>query len=152
MADRLRVAAIQLNSGTEKADNIEKAERLVARAASTGADLVLLPEKWNAIGSADTLRRAAEPLEDGETVEAMREWARTHGITIVGGSITEQREGARSSRTRAWSSIRPATSSRPTARSTCSTSRSGARSIASRRPRSLGRRRTCATPRAGASG
>ena len=93
MADRLRVAAIQLNSGTEKADNIEKAERLVARAASTGADLVLLPEKWNAIGSADTLRRAAEPLEDGETVEAMRDWARTHGITIVGGSITEQREG-----------------------------------------------------------
>jgi len=93
MADRLRVAAIQLNSGTEKADNIEKAERLVARAASTGADLVLLPEKWNAIGSADTLRRAAEPLEDGETVEAMRGWARTHGITIVGGSITEQREG-----------------------------------------------------------
>ena len=93
MADRLRVAAIQLNSGTEKAENIEKAERLVARAASTGADLVLLPEKWNAIGSADTLRRAAEPLEDGETVEAMRGWARTHGITIVGGSITEQREG-----------------------------------------------------------
>jgi deaminated glutathione amidase len=93
MADRLRVAAIQLNSGTEKAENIEKAERLVARAASTGADLVLLPEKWNAIGSADTLRRAAEPLEDGETVEAMRDWARTHGITIVGGSITEQREG-----------------------------------------------------------
>ena len=93
MADRLRVAAIQLNSGTEKADNIEKAERLVARAASTGADLVLLPEKWNAIGSVDTLRRAAEPLEDGETVDAMRDWARTHGITIVGGSITEQREG-----------------------------------------------------------
>ena len=93
MADRLRVAAIQLNSGTEKAENIAKAERLVARAASTGADLVLLPEKWNAIGSADTLRRAAESLEDGETVEAMRDWARTHGITIVGGSITEQREG-----------------------------------------------------------
>jgi len=93
MADGLRVVVIQLNSGTEKADNIETAERLVARAASTGADLVLLPEKWNAIGSADTLRRAAEPLEDGETVEAMREWARTHGITIVGGSITEQREG-----------------------------------------------------------
>ncbi|HYM63600.1 MAG TPA: carbon-nitrogen hydrolase family protein, partial [Gaiellaceae bacterium] len=62
-------------------------------AASTGADLVLLPEKWNAIGSVDTLRRAAEPLEGGETVEAMRDWARTHGITIVGGSITEEREG-----------------------------------------------------------
>lgn len=93
MADRLRVACVQLNSGTVKADNLEKAERLVARAASTGADLVLLPEKWNAIGSAETLRANAEALEGGETVEAMSSWARQHGITIVGGSITERRKG-----------------------------------------------------------
>ena len=93
MADRLRVACVQLNSGTKKADNLEKAERLVARAAATGADLVLLPEKWNAIGSADTLRANAEQLEGGETVEAMSGWARQHGITLVGGSITEVREG-----------------------------------------------------------
>src|SRR5205085_662172 len=56
-------------------------------------DVVLLPEKWNAIGSAETLREAAETLESGESVEAMRGWARTHGITLVGGSITERREG-----------------------------------------------------------
>jgi len=93
MADRLRVACVQLNSGASKADNLEKAERLVARAAATGADLVLLPEKWNAIGSADTLRANAEPLEGGESIEAMAGWARTHGITLVGGSITEIREG-----------------------------------------------------------
>ena len=93
MADRLRVACVQLNSGTVKADNIEKAERLVARAASTGADVVVLPEKWNAIGSVETLRANAEPLEGGETVEAMAGWARRHGITLVGGSITEIREG-----------------------------------------------------------
>ena len=65
----------------------------MARAASTGADLVLLPEKWNAIGSVETLRANAEPLEGGESVEAMARWARTHGITLVGGSITESREG-----------------------------------------------------------
>ena len=93
MVETLRVACVQLNSSTEKADNLERAERLVARAASTGADLVLLPEKWNAIGSVDTLRAAAEPLEGGETVTAMADWARRHGITVVGGSITEQREG-----------------------------------------------------------
>jgi predicted amidohydrolase len=93
MADRLRVACVQLNSGTDKAENLEKAERLVARAASTGADVVLLPEKWNAIGSADTLRANAEPLEGGTTVEAMAGWAQQHGITLVGGSITEIREG-----------------------------------------------------------
>ena len=93
MADRLRVACVQLNSGADKAENLEKAERLVARAASTGADVVLLPEKWNAIGSVETLRANAEPLEGGETVEAMSEWARRHGITLIGGSITERREG-----------------------------------------------------------
>jgi deaminated glutathione amidase len=93
MADRLRVACVQLSSGTVKADNLEKAERLVARAAATGADIVLLPEKWNAIGSPETLRANAEPLEGGETVEAMSGWARQHGVTLVGGSITEVREG-----------------------------------------------------------
>jgi len=93
VVETLRVACVQLNSSTEKADNLERAERLVARAASTGADLVLLPEKWNAIGLVDTLRAAAEPLEGGETVTAMADWARRHGITVVGGSITEQREG-----------------------------------------------------------
>jgi len=93
MADLLRVACVQMTSGPEKAANLEKAEKLVARAASTGADVVVLPEKWNAIGDGDVLYVAAEPLEGGETVEAMAGWARGHGITLVGGSIAELREG-----------------------------------------------------------
>src|ERR687895_445394 len=35
----------------------------------------------------------AESLDDGETVEAMRAWARHHKVTLVGGSIAERREG-----------------------------------------------------------
>jgi deaminated glutathione amidase len=93
MADRLRVACVQLNAGAVKADNLEKAERLVERAASTGADVVVLPEKWNAFGTAETLRANAEPLDGGASVEAMSEWARRLGVTLVGGSITERREG-----------------------------------------------------------
>jgi predicted amidohydrolase len=93
MADLLRVACVQLTSRDDKASNIEKTERLVARAAATGADVVVLPEKWNAIGDADTLHTNAEPLEGGESVEAMASWARAQGITLVGGSITERREG-----------------------------------------------------------
>jgi deaminated glutathione amidase len=93
MADLLRIACVQLTSRDDKAANIEKTERLVARAAATGADVVLLPEKWNAIGDAATLHANAEPLEGGESVEAMASWARTHGITLVGGSVTERREG-----------------------------------------------------------
>jgi deaminated glutathione amidase len=93
MADRLRIACVQLNASPSKPDNLERAERLVARAAATGADVVVLPEKWNAIGPADFLRENAESLEGGETVEAISGWAREHGITLVGGSIAERREG-----------------------------------------------------------
>jgi predicted amidohydrolase len=93
MADRLRAACVQFNSSPSKAENLERMEPLVARAAATGADLVLLPEKWNGLGSHEILLDVAESLEGGETVEAMSGWARTHGITLVGGSIAERRDG-----------------------------------------------------------
>jgi deaminated glutathione amidase len=93
MPDRIRVACVQLTSRDDKAANLEKVERLVAAAAAGGADVILLPEKWNAIGGVETLDEAAETIEGGESVEAMRGWASRHGITLVGGSITERREG-----------------------------------------------------------
>jgi predicted amidohydrolase len=93
VADLLRVACVQLNASGDKAANLEKAEALVARAAATGADVVLLPEKWNAWGGPDVIRAAAETIEDGETFAAMAGWAARHGITLVGGSVTEARAG-----------------------------------------------------------
>jgi predicted amidohydrolase len=92
MADSLRIACVQMTSGADRAANLDKADGLVARAAATGADVVVLPEKWDAIGDHHQLHAAATTL-DGETVETMRNWARTHGITLVGGSISERREG-----------------------------------------------------------
>jgi deaminated glutathione amidase len=91
--DRIRIACVQMTSRGDKAANLERAEALVARAASTGADIVVLPEKWNLIGGPDDYRAAAEPLAGGESVEAMARWARTLGVSLVGGSITERREG-----------------------------------------------------------
>jgi deaminated glutathione amidase len=93
MPDRIRVACVQMTSRHDKAANIEAADRLLAQAAATGADVVVLPEKWNAIGDAEVLHAAAEPLDEGESVAAMAGWARRHGVTLVGGSITERREG-----------------------------------------------------------
>ena len=87
------MACVQLTSGPDKAANLARTEPLVARAAATGADVLVLPEKWNAIGNADALHAAAEPLDGGESVAAMAGWARRHGVTLVGGSITERRDG-----------------------------------------------------------
>lgn len=93
MPDRIRVACVQMTSRADKAANLETAERLVAQAAATGADVVVLPEKWNGIGDAAFYHESAEPVHGGESVAAMSTWARTHGITLVGGSIVELREG-----------------------------------------------------------
>src|SRR5919197_4563173 len=93
MPDRIRIACVQMTSRADKAANLEAAERLVAKAASTGADAVVLPEKWKAIGDEAVLYAAAEDLDRGESVQAMSGWARGHGITLVGGSITERRGG-----------------------------------------------------------
>lgn len=84
---------MQLTSGPDKTRNLERAERLVARAAAGGADIVVLPEKWNGIGDVETLHAVAESVDGGESVDAMSRWARGHAVTLVGGSITERRDG-----------------------------------------------------------
>jgi predicted amidohydrolase len=85
----MRAAAIQLNSTGDKARNVETAERLVRAAAAGGAELVVLPEKWNLLGDPATLRAGAEPL-DGPTISGARSWARELGIHLVAGSIAER--------------------------------------------------------------
>jgi predicted amidohydrolase len=88
----MRAAAVQLNSTADKALNLETAERLVRAAASAGATLVVLPEKWNLLGDAATLSEGAEPL-NGPTIRAASAWARELGIHLVAGSIAERVEG-----------------------------------------------------------
>jgi predicted amidohydrolase len=85
----MRAAAIQLNSTADKGRNLEVAERLVRAAAGDGAELVVLPEKWNVLGDSDALQDGAEPI-DGPSITATRSWARELGIHLVAGSIPER--------------------------------------------------------------
>jgi deaminated glutathione amidase len=89
----MRAAAVQLTAKADKAANLEKADRLVRRAAADGAELVVLPEKWTAIGTGDDLRAAAEQIGAGEASMWAAGVARELGIDLVAGSISEHVEG-----------------------------------------------------------
>jgi predicted amidohydrolase len=84
----LRVAAVQLNSQERFDDNLEQADRLTRAAVADGAQLVLLPEKWNLLGTAEQLRAGAERL-DGPAISWARGVARELEIDLVAGSICE---------------------------------------------------------------
>jgi deaminated glutathione amidase len=88
----LRVAAVQLNSTADPAGNLAVADRLTRAAAADGARLIVLPEKWTAIGSDDELRAAAETLE-GPSIGWARATARELGVDLVAGSILERVAG-----------------------------------------------------------
>ena len=55
---RMRAAAIQMNSTGDRPRNRATAERLVRAAAADGATLVVLPEKWNVLGTPSSSRPA----------------------------------------------------------------------------------------------
>ena len=89
----MRAAAVQLNATADRDRNLEVAERLVRAAASDGAELIVLPEKWTVLGGAETLRAGAESLE-GPSITAARGWARELGVHLLAGSFAERVPGS----------------------------------------------------------
>jgi predicted amidohydrolase len=88
----MRAAAVQLNSGPDPEANRAAADEHVRAAAADGATLVVLPEKWNVLGTPEHLRAGAEPI-DGPAVTWMRETAAELGLDLVGSvSIAEPGE------------------------------------------------------------
>jgi predicted amidohydrolase len=88
----LRVAAVQLNSTADPAANLAVADRLTRAAAADGATVIVLPEKWTAMGSDEQLRAAAQTL-DGTAIEWARATARELGVELIAGSIVERVPG-----------------------------------------------------------
>ncbi|MEH3054643.1 MAG: carbon-nitrogen hydrolase family protein [Patulibacter minatonensis] len=84
----MRVAAIQLTAGPDVEANRAQAFAAVRDAAGEGASVVVLPEKWLAIGGADSLRPAAQQL-GSELVTALGALAAELRIDLIAGSIPE---------------------------------------------------------------
>jgi predicted amidohydrolase len=82
------VAAIQMVSTPDVAENIASAARLVGEAAAAGATLVSLPEYWPIMGISDSDKVAhAEQPGQGAIQQFMAGAAREHGIWLVGGTL-----------------------------------------------------------------
>lgn len=87
----MKVAVVQMNAQGDKAANLDAARRLVDEAAQGAPDLVVLPEYWACLGDGPAAFHAsAERFPDGEAYATMAELARTHGVTLHGGSIVER--------------------------------------------------------------
>ncbi len=82
------VAAVQLRSGPDVAENLARVEALVARAASYGAAFVATPENTTLLTSPEKKVAAAEPV-DGPTHGALAEMARRHRVWLLAGSVAE---------------------------------------------------------------
>jgi len=88
----VRAAAIQLNADGDSQRNLRTADRLVREAASLGAELVVLPEKWTVLGTSEMMRAGAETL-DGPAIGWARQTAAELGIDLIAGSFFERVDG-----------------------------------------------------------
>ncbi|WP_354701135.1 Deaminated glutathione amidase [Paraconexibacter sp. AEG42_29] len=89
----MRAAAVQLTATDDAEQAQATAERLIREAAARGADLVVLPEKWPALGRPETLQAAAEPL-DGPRGQWAAALAAELGVDLVAGSVSERQAGS----------------------------------------------------------
>lgn len=88
----MRVAACQMNSKQDKAANLAAALGSLDRAAEAGADLAVLPEYLDYLGTDEGAVAAAEPVP-GRTSESIAAKARGLGMWVLAGSI-HARHGA----------------------------------------------------------
>jgi nitrilase len=84
----MRVAAIQMNSGSDVAANLELADKLLRDAAADGCKMVVLPENFALMPERgrDKARIAEEP-GDGPIQTFLSEASKRHDVWIIAGSM-----------------------------------------------------------------
>ncbi len=84
----MRVAIVQVCSTDDLAANLANAEKGIAEAAGRGAEFVALPENF-AYMRREGGRFPCAQGPDGEIVRALRGWAASHGVWLLGGTFPE---------------------------------------------------------------
>jgi deaminated glutathione amidase len=84
----MKIAAVQMVSTPDVAQNLEAAARLIGEAAAAGAQLVALPEYFCLMGRRDTDKLdIAEDHGLGPIQLALADAAREHAVWLVGGTL-----------------------------------------------------------------
>jgi nitrilase len=84
----MKVAAIQMVSGTERDANLAQARQALAQAAAQGAELAVLPEYFCLLGQRDTDKLAIqERFGHGPIQDMLAQAAREMGLWVVGGTL-----------------------------------------------------------------
>ncbi|MBP3979274.1 MULTISPECIES: carbon-nitrogen hydrolase family protein [unclassified Acidovorax] len=87
----MKVAALQMVSGTQRSDNLAMARRLLEQAATAGAELAVLPEYFCAMGLRDTDKLALrETPGDGVVQAFLARAAQELQMWVVGGTLPMQ--------------------------------------------------------------
>uniref|UniRef100_A0A4W6DZ97 omega-amidase n=1 Tax=Lates calcarifer TaxID=8187 RepID=A0A4W6DZ97_LATCA len=89
-----RLAVVQLQVTSVKADNLNRARRLVKEAAGQGSKVVLLPECFNSPYGTSFFSAYAERIP-GESTQVLSEAAKENKVYLVGGSIPEEDGGGK---------------------------------------------------------
>lgn len=84
----MRIAAVQMTSGADKAANLDAATHLIRRAAQAGARLIGVPENFAWMGPEPEREANAEPLE-GPTLSRLAALAKEFGVSLLAGSVLE---------------------------------------------------------------
>jgi len=84
----IRIAAIQMASGSNIHANLAEAEKQIEAAVLDGAQWVALPENFGLVGvqQEDVVEQAEEP-GSGPIQDFLSDQAKRHGIVVVGGTV-----------------------------------------------------------------
>ena len=90
----LKVAAVQMSSGSDKEQNLKQAGKLITLAAKKKANFIILPEVFNYRGNLNKAVKFAENIP-GYSTNIISQLAKKHKVWILIGSMLETVESVR---------------------------------------------------------